>query len=362
MIGTLSDIPSPESAGTLTAAHSAVGPPIPPQQRIFLYSANDWEDFIQEWIHSIRKGKYTDVKRFTGAGDRGIDIAGFTDDDKLQGVWDNYQCKHYDHALYPSDAWPEIGKVLWYTFKKEYRAPRRYLFVAPRGAGTTLQAYLGDEAKLKRELLKAWEKHCRTKITDAHEVVLEGDFLAHVDSFDYSIFDAPTSLQIIDEHRKGPYFVARFGGGLPQRPAFSTPPAEIASVESRYIGHLLNAYADHKQVTAVTIQDLAAWSALSKHFRRQREAFYHAENLRVFSRDTVPPGTFESLQQDIYHGVIDVHDADHTDGYARVRNVTQTARQLQLTANVLISCTNPVDRDGICHQLANEDRLTWKKP
>lgn len=112
----------------------------------------------------------------------------------------------------------------------------------------------------------------------------------------------------------------------------------------------------------MSIDELTQWPKLQKHFRRQREAFYHAENLRVFSRDSVPPGTFESLQQDIYHGVIDVHDADHADGYARVCSVTQAARQLQLTANVLIACTNPVDRDGICHQLANEDRLTWKKP
>jgi len=38
-----------------------------------LYSADEWEDFIQEWVHSIPLGTYLDVKRFTGAGDRGID-------------------------------------------------------------------------------------------------------------------------------------------------------------------------------------------------------------------------------------------------------------------------------------------------
>ena len=88
---------------------------------------------------------------------------------------------------------------------------------------------------------------------------------------------------------------------------------------------------------------------MREHFHRQREAFYHAESLRVFARDTVPPGTFESLQEDIYDGVVDTHDASHPDGY------------LQITANALISCTKPKDRDGICHQLANEDRLRWKQ-
>ncbi len=186
--------------------------------------------------------------------------------------------------------------------------------------------------------------------------------MSYAEAFDYSIFDALTSLQIVDIHRKGPYFSARFGGGLPPRPATTVLPKTIAPGESRYVGHLLNAYADHKQVSGASVDDLSSWPPLQRHFRRQREAFYQAENLRVFSRDTVPPGTFEALQKNIYDGVIDVHDAEHSDGYERVRKVTEAARQLQVTANALISSANPADRDGICHQLANEDRLTWKKP
>jgi hypothetical protein len=65
------------------------------------------------------------------------------------------------------------------------------------------------------------------------------------------------------------------------------------------------------------------------------------------------------LQDDIYGGVIDTRDAPHADGYVRVCEVTKAARTLQITANALISCVNPKDRDGICHQLANEDRLKW---
>jgi RHS repeat-associated protein len=49
---------------------------------------------------------YSHVQRFTGSADRGIDIAGFVDGFDLQGVWDNYQCKHYDHALRLGDYYP----------------------------------------------------------------------------------------------------------------------------------------------------------------------------------------------------------------------------------------------------------------
>ena len=123
---------------------------------------------------------------------------------------------------------------------------------------------------------------------------------------------------------------------------------------------MLGAYAEH---TGKPVPDPLALTAptLRGHFHRQREAFYHAESLRVFARDTVPNGTFESLQQDIFDGVIDTHDAAHPDGYQKVCAVTKTAREAQITANALISCTKPKDRDGICHQLVNDERLWWKK-
>ncbi|GGY30217.1 hypothetical protein GCM10008098_24610 [Rhodanobacter panaciterrae] len=100
---------------------------------------------------------------------------------------------------------------------------------------------------------------------------------------------------------------------------------------------------------------------LKEHFRRQREAFYEAESLRVFARDSVPSGTFESLQDDIYDGVVDSHDSNHTDGFEKVYAVTKAAREVQITANALITCAKPKDRDGICHQLVNEDHLRWTR-
>jgi hypothetical protein len=353
--------PVPQS-GQVTADQVLHGPSIPAQQRIQLYSADEWEGFVQEWAHFCLKSQYVQVQRFSGAGDRGIDIAGFTDAGKLLGVWDNYQCKRFlDHAVYPSEAWPEIGKILWYSFKGDYHPPRRYYFVAPRGVGTTLAGYLGNSAKLKLALIENWDKHVRSAITETGEVLLEGDFLAYVQNFDFSIFDSKTSLQLIEDHRGCPHHAARFGGGLPGRPEVQAPPATISPDESRYIEQLLGAYADHLKTPVSNLVALKKWAKLDSHFNRQRESFYHAESLRVFARDSVPAGTFQTLQNDIHTGVIDICDSDHVDGFERVKRVTQAAREIQLTANALLSCTKPKDRDGICHQLANEDRLTWTK-
>jgi hypothetical protein len=345
----------------VTAAQVTHGPLIPPQQLLLLYSPDQWEGFVQEWAHYCLKKLYPHVRRFTGSGDRGIDVAGFADTKKLQGVWDNYQCKHYDHPLRPGDVWVELGKIIWYSFNRDYRAPRHYYFVAPKGTGTSLTALLADAVKLRAEVIGNWDKHIGTKITGAREVLLESDLLDYVNAFDFSIFDAKTSLQLIEDHRDTPCHAARFGGGLKSRPLPTKPPTAISPSESRYVTQLLGAYAEHTGKAIVDPGALSETPKLRDHFLRQREAFYQAESLRVFARDTVPPGTFESLQDDIYDGVIDTHDAGHADGYARVCEVTKAARELQITSNALISCTKPKDRDGICHHLANEDRLQWTK-
>lgn len=350
----------PKPTAVVTAAQVTHGPLIPPQQQLPIYSPDQWEGFVQEWLHYCLKKTYQQVQRFAGAGDMGIDVAAFVDSKRLGGVWDNYQCKHYDHALTPGDVWSEFGKIIWYSLKKQYVPPRRYYFVAPWGTGPKLTHLLANATKLREELIANWDKNVKGKITSTQDVPLDAALLAYVNAFDFSIFEAKTSLQLVEDHRATPVYAARFGGGLRTRPTAATPPATVAPVESRYVTQLLGAYAEH---TGKPVPDPSALAAptLKGHFHRQREAFYQAESLRVFARDTVPPGTFESLQQDIFDGVIDTHDAAHADGYQKVCAVTKTAREVQITANALISCTQPKDRDGICHQLVNEDRLRWTK-
>lgn len=344
----------------VTAAQVTLGPVIPPQQRLLTYSSSEWEGFTHEWVHYCLKSQYKHVQRFAGAGDMGIDVAGFSDAKRLKGVWDNFQCKHYDHALKPSDAWVEIGKIIWYSFCGEYAPPRAYYFVAPRGAGTRLARLLGDDDLLREELIENWDKNIKNEITSKAPVPLDATLKGYVDDFDLSIFQAKTALELIEDHRATPNHAARFGGGLPIRPSAGKPPVAPSAKESRYIAQLLGAYGEH---VGAPVTDAAALPTqkLKAHFRRQREAFYEAESLRVFARDTVPLGTFEALQDDIYDGIVDTHDQIHVDGYVKVCAVTKAARDMQITANALITCTNPKDRDGICHQLVNEERLQWTK-
>lgn len=205
-----SEIADPPAPTVLvTAAQTQSGPPIDPLTRVLVYSSDEWETFIDEWVFSLKK-KYSKVLRFTGAGDRGIDIAAFADDLFLNGVWDNYQCKHYDKPIAPHVAWPEIGKILWHSFNKHYAPPRAYYFVAPKETSTTLTLLLANAINVKAKLLDAWDKSVKDEISAA-PVPLAGEFAKYVDAFDFSIFKPMALREVIEEHRKSPYFVSRFG-------------------------------------------------------------------------------------------------------------------------------------------------------
>lgn len=336
------------------------GPKIDPLKHVAGYDSDEWEAFIDEWVHSL-KDVYSEVVRPTGPGDKGIDVAGFKDANRLAGAWDNYQCKHYARPLSFANVAPEIGKILWYSFGGKYAAPTTCRFIAPKGASPTLTLLLGNAVNLAAKVIAEWEKSISAKITSTQTVELEGKFRKYVEAFDFRIFSAPSSRWVIEQHRSTQYFPGRFGGGLPARPKPDLPPDEIEDHEKNYIDRLLEAYAEHKDCSEVSLHDLTKWTPLQAHFKRSRESFFHAESLGVFVRDKTEPGTFESLQDEIHGGVADIHEGQHNDGYARVLAVTDRAQSLALDAHPLNKAAHLADRRGVCHQLANEGRLVWKK-
>lgn len=106
---------------------------------------------------------------------------------------------------------------------------------------------------------------------------------------------------------------------------------------------------------------LAGRADLREHFNDSRVEFYSAEGLRTFSRDTLPPGEFEKLQDEVRSGIKDDLRGAHADGYGRVVAVVKTARVLPLTSHPLITRIHNRDRGGICHQLANDGKVRWVK-
>ena len=356
---TLEPLPPPAKSGRLTNQQILLGQKHEPSELIKLYSQDDWEEFIREWVQSLRR-RYREVRRASGAGDKGRDVVGYVCEINAGGPWDNFQCKHYDHALYPSDIWKELAKLCYYTFSKIYSVPRAYYFVAPQGVGPEVLQLLENPANMKAGLIAQWEKGDLLK-GSKKEVPLEGDLRKYVDSFDFTIIkDAPPS-KIVAEHRETRYHAARFGGGLVNLPPDKADvPEEIADHESRYVEQLLQAYGDHLSKPLAALTDLQGYPALRKHFDRQRTHFYLAELLRNFTRDNIPEdGCFERLQEAIYDGVIDTAEASHANGFERVKKTIAAARTIQIDSHPLKECLEGYHRSGVCHQLANIDRLKW---
>lgn len=342
----------------MTSENVVTGIAVPPIKFIRLFSPDDWEEFVLEWADSFRDD-YFIVNRAGGAGDMGRDVVASVDDSET--VWDNFQCKHYRSAITPSDVWCEFGKLIYYACRGEFTYPRKYVFVAPQGAGNKLAKMLKDPDLLKTELKANWASHCEKTITATKAVALEGKLLGYLDQADFSIFSAIPPLRLIDEHRKTSYHVYRFGGGLPSRPAAKAPPAKVADIEARYVRALLDAYGSNLSQILKRADELNSFDDLRAHFERSRHEFYSAESLKLFSRDTLPPGCFEKLQQEYFDGIMDEVDSEHVDGFARVKAVIKLARQFQMTSHPLWSRVEMRDSGGICHQLANDERLRWVK-
>jgi len=353
-------VPQPAAPpGGLAADVVASGLPVHPVDRVRLFSPDQWEGFVQEWVDSLRD-KYELVERCGGAGDMGRDIIATVTGGT--GVWDNYQCKHYQKPLAPGDIWIELGKLAYYTLKGEYSYPRSYFFVAPQGVGPKLSNLLKKPHDLRDGLLTNWDTACRTEITKTAVVDCDAGMKAHIASLDFSIFKTKPLLRIIEEHAKTRWYVARFGGGLPPRPEPPLPPGLPTVDETVFVGELRRAYADHLRQELKDIDaGLASREDLREHLHDARVEFYSAEGLRTFSRDTLPQGEFEKLQDELHSAIKDDVRGGHADGYQRVLAVVKTARTVQLTSNPLTTRIHNRDRGGICHQLANDGKVRWVK-
>ncbi len=128
-----------------------------------------------------------------------------------------------------------------------------------------------------------------------------------------------------------------------------------------YLRKLFDTYGEHLSENVSDREQLAEYSELQDHYDRQRVLFYSAEALRNFARDRTPAGTFDLLKEDLFHGVVDVCAAPHDSGLTRLRTTITTAGSVDVSGNALVGVTRVADKQGVCHHLANDDRLTWVK-
>lgn len=357
---TFEGIPEPTSPSVVLLAPAMHGAPaLSPKQYLYTYSDEEWEDFTVEWVRAL-DSPYKLVTRMGGAGDRGADVAACLTRQGTNGEWHCYQCKHYEEALRPADAWPEMVKIFLAKVLGVYELPARYVFVAPK-IGASLTRYLANPATLKTKFFEAWGKPgsrlAEGLSTDDHRAVED---LAH--RCDFSMFEARDLDWILELHATTPNYARRFPAVLKPRPPVELPPSEQRAHEAIYVQQLLAAYNEKYGLQLQTLQEARDHSSTQKHFTRQRECFYSAESLRVFARESVPYATYEAVETDLFEAVVEVEEREYDHGYDRLAAVLDAAAGHQPNpGNILAPVVTVRDRKGLCHQLANDKKLTWCK-
>lgn len=228
-----------------------------------------------------------------------------------------------------------------------------------------MQDLLDNSAQLLSSLLDNWDTYCGSKITKSKAINLDADLVEYIRSFDFSIIKTYPIAQIIDEHLNTIYGSIRFGTRIPTLPTPLSPNSEINSEEMEYVSALLAAYSEELGMTIDTPKALEAYDHFFTHFNRQRKDYYSAETIRRFVRDTLTSSIqFDVLKDEIYNGIIDVHEQDYSTGYKRLVADLQQAAITNTSKSLLDSklhCIGNCERKGVCHMLVNDRRIEWVK-
>lgn len=192
---------------------------------------------------------------------------------------------------------------------------------------------------------------------------MDKSFSDYINSFNFAIVKTYPMAQVIDEYLDTIYGNIRFGGRRLNMPASLIPTDTIEPEEMTYISALLEAYSDEIGIQIDTTESLKAYSFYFEHFNRQRKDYYSAETIRRFVRDTLTDSQqFDVLKEEIYNGIIDIHEQYYDSGYKRLVADLKQASTINTSKCILDSklhCIGVGERKGACHMLVNDNRLKW---
>lgn len=339
------------------------GLPLTKVKRLETFSADQFQLLVGEWAYYYLSSQYVEVANLGGSGDKGRDIVGYTEPSGTpRRKYDNYQCKHYDNQLAPTDFYLELGKLCYYTFTGQLYLPERYYIVASKGVGTKLHDLINDPIKLKAKLIENWAKYCQAHLVAGEQIELKDALLRHVENLDLGIVRELSQFDLLEQHKASPSHHAIFGT-IPETPrqAVDTP-AAVQLREQNYVSQIYSVFAEFLGRAVSSQQDIQTEVQLRDCFNDARNSYYSVETLKAFSRDNlIDTSAIDDLFTQIHNGIRPTFFNLHNSKYARMLSVYSESMQLQLAVNTLGSFVEPQDRVGICHHLANDNRISWSQ-
>lgn len=326
-------------------------------RKIYSLTAEQLELFVLDWV-KLMDEDYFHVKQFAGTGDLGRDVVGFYGKERHDGLWDNYQCKQYGKTLNTDKGLLEIAKILYYSFKGEFSPPHNYYFVAPHGLNRKFLNLIYSPSKLKDYLFENWDKYCKTKLVDNSEVPLNNELKSFIDEYDFSKIKEIDINHMLENNKINFVLNKWFGDDVPEPPK-SVTPKKIEKKESVYINKLLKCYESETEIKIKDIDDLKDIKKYLTHLHMQRERFFYSDVFKRFYRDALYNNQVEELEDDIYNGIFDVLYDNHHNSFSRMNKTLMHSASVEING-LLSQHINPKIKQGLCHHLANDNKIDWE--
>lgn len=314
------------------------------------------EDFVNDWL-AQRFKDYHGHELWRGTGDMGRDVTGYVTKKRMEGAWDNFQCKQLSKTLSESSAFVELGKIFMHSAAGAFSLPRAYFFVAPRGVARTVQQFIAHPERFRKAFIDRWHADISGRLVEGQTVLLSPEIESKIKAFDFEQIQWLDAARLIDDPACMPALVQWFGEDPGPAPR-GVVPKTFQTSESAYIGQLLRLYNDVGPGTFPNAAAALASAEFGIHLRDQRTRFFDAVAFDRFYRDSTPDDYLIAFKDEIYHGVVETHGADHPSGLVRLSQVMRQAAILQ-ASGILGRHAGPKVKQGTCHQFANEGRLPW---
>lgn len=326
--------------------------------QICALSAPQLEEFVDDWI-AQRIKEYYAHELWRGTGDMGRDVTGYVTARRLEGDWDNFQCKQLTSNLSERSAFVELGKIFMHAANGEFALPRAYFFIAPHGVSRKVRQFVAHPEKFRQAFLTDWDKEIAPHLVQKQVIALTPAIEAKIKSFDFTKVDWLDATRLAQHPACMPALVKWFGQD-PGPWKRGIVPDEVQPGESAYIGQLLKVYGDKGPGPYPDAAAALACTAVGPDLRRQRTRFFDSVAFERFYRDSTPDEYLKNFRDEIYLGVVDVHEGVHANRYARLGQVMQQAALVQASGVLGKHASAPV-KQGTCHLLANEGLLPWDR-
>ena len=139
-----------------------------------------------------------------------------------------------------------------------------------------------------------------------------------------------------------------------------------ATRENKYVGALLQVYAQIAKKGTISISDLDTMPVVyKKHLELSREDFYSAESVLHQVRDLFNDAEkeFNNMKDEVYEGIKYTLNAPYKDGFERVNKVMDTVITISFRKSYFASQGNgmigPGEERGMVHILVNDGRVEW---